>query len=125
MCIDPHNTNPKTKLIYLSCSTRNVKKTIYFCNFCQLVINRRFFGHFSCCMRDKLIWSLNLFYGDQCTYFDRSEAILKDNFIFSLQNVRKQKHPSIYLAFFPFSFAWTLKKKKQRVQSTYSLNNCS
>ena len=43
-----------------------------------------FFLHFSSCMRDKLILSLDLCYGDQCTYFDKSHAILLDNFIFSL-----------------------------------------
>ena len=85
MCIDPHNTNSEIKIIYLSCSTRNVQKTSYFFGIDENDKNRRgFFLHFSSCMRDKLILSLDLCYGDQCTYFDKSHAILLDNFIFSL-----------------------------------------
>ena len=43
-------------VIYLSCSSGNVQKTAYFY---QLDKNRKIFGHFSCCMRDKLIYSLD------------------------------------------------------------------
>ena len=75
MCIDPQNTNSKAKLIYLSCSMRNVQKTSYFCLIDKNDKNMRFFGHFLCCLRVKLIWSLNLCYGDQCTFFDRLHAI--------------------------------------------------
>ena len=39
-CIDPHNTNPKTKSIYLSCSTRNIQKTSYFCLNCLKLLQK-------------------------------------------------------------------------------------